>query len=279
MLRRLIAILFFALAPLAFAAAAPGLEFIDGPYGKLAVRVSLPHGVDPETGKCPAVILMHGVMVNMDVVPLPAVERALLAKGYACIRFDFNAQGRSEGDVLQNTVPSEIEDAAAIYGYVKSLPFVENITLMGHSQGGVVAAMLAGLLEEKGERVRSLVLISPGYSIKRYAQEGRFLGVKCDPVDPPEFVQVYWYRFGRKYIKTAQTLPIEEESAKYTGPVCIIQGTQDHIVPIEDVDQYVPVFRNRSYVKIDGANHIYTGYMNELTSSILIFLRVIAMFD
>lgn len=274
MLRKLLVILVLTLA-LQSLSAAPGITFIDGPYGKLAVRVSLPKGVDPQAGRCPTVILMHGVMAHMNVAPLPAIERALLAKGYACVRFDFNAQGKSEGDLLENTVPGEIEDAAAVYEYVKAMPFAEKIILMGHSQGGIVAAMLAGRLEEKGERVSSLVLLSPGYSIRRYAREGTFLGVKCDPEDPPEYVQVLWYRFGRKYIKTAQVLPIEEESAKYTGPVCIVQGTRDKIVPKEDVDAYVPVFRNRVYITVEGADHVYSWRLGDVLSSVFIFLLAV----
>lgn len=106
---------------------------------------------------------MHGVMAHMNVAPLPAIERALLAKGYACVRFDFNAQ----------------------------------------------------------------------------------------------------------------VLPIEEESAKYTGPVCIIQGTADKIVPKEDVDAYVPVFRNRVYITVEGANHIYSWHLGDVLSSVFIFLLAV----
>lgn len=43
------------------------------------------------------------------------------------------------------TVLNEIEDANAILNYVKTDPHVRNIYLGGHSQGGVVASMLAGL--------------------------------------------------------------------------------------------------------------------------------------
>lgn len=40
----------------------------------------------------------------------------------------------------------EIEDALAMWEYVKSLPYVTKIGLLGHSQGGVVASMTAGIL-------------------------------------------------------------------------------------------------------------------------------------
>ena len=61
------------------------------------------------------------------------------------MRFDFNGHGDSDGEFENMTVLNEIEDANAILNYVKTDPHVRNIYLVGHSQGGVVASMLAGL--------------------------------------------------------------------------------------------------------------------------------------
>lgn len=44
------------------------------------------------------------------------------------------------------TVANEIEDAKKVYEYARSLDFVSDIALLGHSQGGVVASMVAGEL-------------------------------------------------------------------------------------------------------------------------------------
>ena len=60
------------------------------------------------------------------------------------MKFDFNGHGESEGEFSGMTVPNEIEYAKLVYEYVKSLPFVGDIALTGHSQGGVVASMTAG---------------------------------------------------------------------------------------------------------------------------------------
>ena len=43
------------------------------------------------------------------------------------------------------TVLNEIEDANAILKYVKKDKYVRKIFLLGHSQGGVIASILAGL--------------------------------------------------------------------------------------------------------------------------------------
>ena len=63
------------------------------------------------------------------------------------------------------TVLNEIEDANAILNYVKTDPHVRNIYLVGHSQGGVVASMLAGLypdLIKKGRLITGSIFSAAG---------------------------------------------------------------------------------------------------------------------
>ena len=248
------------------------IRYIDGPCGHLAVKMNLPPGFT-EDSRWPVVIIMHGVMATKDTQPLPFLARKLAQRGFVCVRFDFNAQGGSDGDLLKNTVPSEIDDGEAVYNFFRNKPWAGDISLLGHSQGGVVAAMLAGRLEEKGSPPHSIALASPGISLRDYALEGHFLGVHCDPVNPPEAVRVWWYKFGRDYIKSAQTLPIEAESAKYKGPACIVQGSADRIIPYSDVEKYLSSFRDCRYTRIDGAGHLFLGHKNSLLKTVAEFLK------
>ena len=276
------------------AAASNGTEYLQGPNGRLCYVLQLPRNFDPARDKCPLVIVMHGVMAHKDVPPLPRIARKLVREGFAVLRFDFNAQGKSDGDVLKCTIPSEIADARAVYDYARSLPFVSSVVLLAHSQGGVVAGMLAGELagaetvgtlagepvlgpagelSNKGTAPDALVLLAPGAVLKDYALEGRFLGVECDPVDPPEYVQVYWYKFSRDYIKTAQTLPIYEVSAQYQGPVCLIHGDEDKIVPLKYSEQYRDIYRDCEFTVIPRENHLFSRRPSRLDRLIIDYLR------
>ena len=297
------------------AAASNGTEYLQGPNGRLCYVLQLPRNFDPARDKCPLVIVMHGVMAHKDVPPLPRISRKLVREGFAVLRFDFNAQGKSDGDVLKCTIPSEIADARAVYDYARSLPFVSSVVLLAHSQGGVVAGMLAGELaggvagaeaggtptgelagmlagaetvgtlagepvlgpagelSNKGTAPDALVLLAPGAVLKDYALEGRFLGVECDPVDPPEYVQVYWYKFSRDYIKTAQTLPIYEVSAQYQGPVCLIHGDEDKIVPLKYSEQYRDIWRDCEFTVIPRENHLFSRHPSRLDRLIIDYLR------
>lgn len=250
-----------------------GPAFIQGPNGKLSVVIQLPKRFDKTKDKCPMVIVMHGVMSNKNVPPIPRFARKLVRDGYAVLRFDFNAQGKSEGDVLKCTIRSEIDDARAVYDYVRSLPFVSSVVLFGHSQGGVVASMLAGELQAEGRAPEALVLMAPGAVLKDYALEGKFLGQECDPVNPPDYVQVGWYKFSREYILSAQTLPIYEESALYTGPVCLVHGELDEIVPVKYSDKYNEIYQNCEYTVIPREAHLFTIRPAVADSAFLAFLR------
>ena len=101
----------------------------------------------PVDGPAPLVIMCHGFGGRMDAFPggyFQLWSDALTAAGLATLRFDFNGHGDSEGRFRDMTVYNEIEDAAAVLQYAMTLPDVTEIYLLGHSQGGVVAGMLAG---------------------------------------------------------------------------------------------------------------------------------------
>lgn len=109
---------------------------VHGPQGGLAMEVTLPDGFNEDTDKCPMVILMHGIFSSRNIVPIPALARALAKEGIASICFDFGGHWKSEGQMQEMTVGKEIEDALAMWEYAKSLPYVSHIGLLGHSQGG-----------------------------------------------------------------------------------------------------------------------------------------------
>ena len=118
----------------------------------------------------------------------------------------------------------------------------------------------------------ALVLLAPGGAIKDFALEGSFLGVHCDPVNPPDYVQVYWYKFSKEYILTAQKLQIYEESAPYLGPVLVLHGTADKVIPLKYSALYNVIYPSCEYVEIPGERHLLTNHPREVDSAIISFL-------
>ena len=52
-----------------------------GPQGGLAMSVTLPEGFNPRTGRCPMVILMHGIFSSKDFNPMPSITKGLAKVG------------------------------------------------------------------------------------------------------------------------------------------------------------------------------------------------------
>lgn len=233
---------------------------VHGPQGGIAMDITLPKGLDPETEKCPMVILMHGIFSSGNIVPIPALARELADNGIASIRFDFGGHWRSEGEMQQMTIGKEIEDALAMWEYAKTLPYVSKIGLLGHSQGGVVASMTAGILESRGEKPAGLVLIAPGSVVQDACRNGRFFGAEFNPADPPEFVKCFGImKLGREYILSTQDLDIYGTAKDYTGPVRLIHGSKDTIVPMSCSERYVETYGDRSeLIVVEGENHLIT---------------------
>ena len=233
---------------------------IHGPEGNIAYKVTLPEDFDTATGRCPMVILMHGIFSSKDFIPMPQLARGLAKAGIASIRFDFDGHGKSDGRKQDMTIEKEIADARAVWEYANSLPYVSAVGLLGHSQGGVIASMAAGRLSAEGKNVAGLVLLAPGTVIKEACQGGRFFNATFNPADPPEYIRCWgFYKLGREYLVSTQQLDIYGTSAAYHGPVLLQHGDSDNIVPLWCSERYLQTYGPAATLKvIEGENHTIT---------------------
>lgn len=228
---------------------------IQGSVGKLAAVIQKPEL--QEGKKCPMVMLLHGFSGTKEGGLLEGIADALEKEGIASVRFDFNGHGESEGEFKDMTVLNEVEDAKLVYEYVSSLPYVGKIGVAGHSQGGVVASMLAGELGKS--KIKCVVLLAPAAVLREDAIRGSTMGFTYDPLNPPEYVQMYGdLKLGRDYIQTAFDLPIYETAAGYKGPAFIIHGTADRIVPYSYGERYHDIWKKSELHVLEGFDHMFS---------------------
>lgn len=261
---------------LTVSAAAVAREYeVYGPQGGIAMDITLPKGFDPGTGKCPMVILMHGIFSSGKIVPMPSLANDLAEVGIASISFDFGGHWRSEGEMQQMTIAKEIEDALAIWEYAESLPYVSKTGILGHSQGGVIASMTAGILSSRGEQPSALVLIAPGSVIKDACISGKFFGATFDPADPPEYIRCFGVmKLGREYLLSTQKLDIYGTAKGYTGPVRLIHGSEDSIVPLSCSERFVETYGESSeLIVVEGGNHMITRKKTRIVNLAVEFFK------
>lgn len=244
---------------------------INGSMGELYGLLALPDL--PENGKCPMVILSHGFKGNLDYPLWPPIIEALNARGIGALRFDFNGAGKSAGEFVNMTVPNEIDDLLNVIAWVRKQPFTKNISLVGHSQGGVVSGMAAG--ECGADQIANLVLMAAAAVLRDDALRGNTQGTTYDPwhLDQPWYLLAGKYKLGRAYIQTAMNLPIYETTAKYKGPALVINGMADVVVPYTYAQRYKQEMPQAELIIVPGENHSFSenpGYVINLVSDWLI---------
>lgn len=241
----------FALAEGAFASAKK--ITIDGDHGKLSAILQTPD----DRAEYPLVMILHGFNSSKQMTLLTAIADKLEQSGIASIRFDFNGHGESEGSFQNMTISNELNDAKKVYEYAKKLPEITSISVTGHSQGGVVAGLIAG--EYGTEKIKSVVLMAPASVLRELARKGDLFGTKFDPENIPEYIELFnGLRVGRAYLEDAKKLPIYEISAQYQGPVLIVHSQDDELVPYSNGEEYNQIYQNSKLKTLRGFDHSFT---------------------
>jgi pimeloyl-ACP methyl ester carboxylesterase len=127
---------------------------------ELAGTLTIPEG----TGSFPAVLLIQGSGPgNRDEVVdgrglFPAIADALVRQGVAVLRFDKRGIGKSTGNFDTATTLDFAGDAEAGLAFLRSRNDIRrnNIGLLGHSEGGLIAPMVAA----KDKSVAFMVLMA-----------------------------------------------------------------------------------------------------------------------
>lgn len=261
-MQRTIIFLLTALAAIGLYAREPEQLTLKGSQGMLFALLQRPEC--DKSVKIPLVILCHGFSGNCQSELFNDIADDLQQNSIASLRFDFNGHGKSDGPFQNMTVLNEIDDLKDVIAWAQSQQWVGSISLLGHSQGGVVASMTAGELGDKV--IKSLVLMAPAAVLRDDALRGNTMGAQYDPWNMTEdYVQLPFdgLKLGRKYIETAVNLPIYETALNYTGPVLIIHGTHDRIVPYTYGERYNQGYKNSSIKLIPGEDHSFTVNTSE----------------
>lgn len=211
------------------------------------------------------VVCMHGFLRDMGREPgnlYQDLANALVDAGFTCVRFDFNGRGSSDGAFADSDVLNQIEDAIAVLEHVRRVYSPAEISLLGHSQGGVVAGMTAGLFPDV---VRSLVMLAPAAAIKDDALRGRLLGVPFDVNRVPETITLRsGQRVDGKFVRIAQMLPIVETTAMFRGPALVVQGTDDQVVGDRGARDYAAAMPNCETSLYAHLGHAFDGADREV---------------
>jgi pimeloyl-ACP methyl ester carboxylesterase len=198
--------------------------FVDVPGARLSVAhmaLPQPRGV---------FFFLHGNSGNLKkwFVDLDAFRQA----NFDVVMFDYRGFGKSTGHI--ESEEQLRADVDAVWRHFAPRYAGKRVVISGQSLGTGLAAGLAAQLCSDGHAPDLTLLVSPYSSMKALAAE----------LYPWVPMQVLRY-----------PLHTLEHAAKLLGPVMLIHGEKDELIPIHHSEQLCSAFRSAQLVRVDGAGH------------------------
>lgn len=232
--------------------------------------------------------------------PFSVIADAFAREGIATLRYDDRGFGESSGDIIHCTTEDLKNDALAGIKLLRER--FDNVGVLGHSEGGTIAMMLAA--DGKADFIVSLAgmcisaketllwqkrvfLPTIGFSnsdVETYCAllnkafdcsiAGKPLP-KCDDTDLPDVLKENFrgtiVQLQSLYMKYLLSLDAREYIKRIKCPVLALNGTMDFQVEcrsnLRALEDYIPKNTQRNIVELKGLNHMFqhckTGSVTE----------------
>ncbi len=234
------------------------------------------HGL--ETGRR-VIFFVHGAGGDVDAWEF--VRSQFLDKGFASISMDLRGHGYSAHP--RSSKSYEIENLVADIVSVLDEEKVENIILIGHSYGAVVATHFA---IEHPERLDKLIIISGTYSSPHYLRHRPVKKIVNRIINFAAFfspksrsnwhskypqgkvhkdyefvglIRTIFYNSWGSYLLTSKqniNLDIKHKLSKIKTPTLVIVGAKDSVFPHAISHQMHQEIANSKFEVIEEANHV-----------------------
>ena len=240
--------------------------YIDCDGIKLHAKLDRPEGAE----KGPLCILIHGFTGHMEEDHIIAAQKAMNEAGVSVLRAEMYGHGKSDGEFKNHTLYKWVTNALAVVHYAKTLDFVTDLYLCGHSQGGLLTMLIGGMCPDD---FKAIIPLSPAWMIPEISREGSILGTQFDPQQIPETVISGDWELSGDYVRVAQTIHVEDEIERYNGPVLIVHGDEDEAVPYFYGQKACELYKNAKLVTIHGDDHCYSRHLSEMTDAVRSFFE------
>lgn len=185
---------------------------------------------EKEEGALPGIVYFHGLLSCKESKKAQFLKKLALEKGLSYLSFDFSAHGASWGKPWDLTIGRCYQDA---------LDMIENLTsgpqiLVGNSMGGWIGLLVSETLKEK---ITAFVGLAPGPDFTQMiwdtllTEEHKALLEKGQILGPNAETQGYC--FTKALFEDAQKYLMTNRSIAYEGPVILLNGDKDVLVPYE----------------------------------------------
>ena len=179
-------------------------------------------------GRGPTVLWIGGFRSDMDGTKALALDAAARERGWAYVRYDHFAHGRSSGEWRRATIGRWREDAIALIDSLEG-----PVLPVGSSMGGWIALLAA---EARPERMAGVVLVNPAHDFTErlmwpgLADHERAAILRDGEITITE-PGLGAYALTRTMFEEARDWLLLDRPLSLPMPVHILQGRSDDVVP------------------------------------------------
>ena len=205
----------------------------------------------PAYGVKAYVLFSHCFTCGKDIAAAARIARALVARGYAVLRFDFAGLGASEGDFSDTNFSTNVSDLISAANFLRDQYQAPSL-LIGHSLGGTAALCAAHEIPEcKG--VISIGAPANAVHVAKHFDEK----IKTIETEGQAEINVA----GRKYTIKKQFLDnLNQHSVDHIAdlriPLLVMHSPIDQICSIKEAEKIYRVAKHpKSFSSHDNADH------------------------
>lgn len=226
------------------------IEFDNQRGETLAGRLEL-----PPTEPRAFALFAHCFTCGKDVAAATRISRALAAKGFGVLRFDFTGLGNSGGDFANQNFSSNVDDLVAAANWLTANHGAPKL-LVGHSLGGAAVLVGAARLPE----VEAVVTIGAPSHPEHVTH---LLEGSIETIRSAGSAQVQLA--GRPFTIQSQFLDdLEQQEVRGTlktlgKAALILHSPNDELVSVDHARKlYSQLEHPKSFVSLDNADHLLT---------------------
>jgi uncharacterized OsmC-like protein/pimeloyl-ACP methyl ester carboxylesterase len=201
-----------------------------------------------------SILFAHCFTCGKAALPAVRISRALSGRGFDVLRFDFAGIGESEGEFVDTTFSSNVEDLEAAARAMSEAGIAPDV-LVGHSLGGAAAIAAAASIPS----VRAVATIGAPADLEHLLTLLReaLPRIEADGSAEVDLGGVRPARIGRDFVEALRSHDLAQDVRALGRPFLVLQAPQDRIVSAENGLRLFTLAEGaKSYVSLDGADHL-----------------------
>lgn len=227
------------------------LEITSSRGHKLYATLELPTNQRPHA----YAIFAHCFTCSSTLIAAKNISRSLTNHGFGVVRFDFTGLGRSGGQFSDSHFSGNVQDLIDVHAYLKEHYMAPKL-LVGHSLGGAAVIDAASQLDD----VEAVATVGAPSSVEHTKKH---FSHRIDEIPEKGEIEVDIggrpFKINKEFVEGFESTDLLKVVHDLRKPILIMHAPFDKTVGIQSAqDLFLNAFHPKSFVSLDGADHLLT---------------------